>query len=794
MNDLRFALRQLLKSPGFTLVAILTLALGIGANTAIFSLVNALLLKPLPYPNSPRIVQVSQEPVPGARTAASGGVFMDWQDHATSFEYLACTHQTVRNLTGVGEPVRLSGLDASADYLRVLGIQPKLGRFFLPEEDGAGNRHVMVITEELWRSQFNTDPAIIGRAVQLDSEAYTVIGVLPAGALLANNVTFLVPTNIRADAWKQSRDFMYVTVVIGRLKAGATMEQAAAELNAAKQALRSQYPSGNANWGVSVQSLQEAIFGPTRPYVFTLLAAVGAVLLIACANVGNLLLAKASARQGEIAVRSALGATPRRLIRQLLTESLLLALAGGTAGVLLGSLAIEPLIAFTGVQAAAGLEVGLDRNVLLFALGISVGTGLLFGLFPALSVSRTDFHDYLKDGSRGSTGGRRRRLQSILIVVETALTVVLLASAGLLLRSFVKALNAEPGFNKENVLVFDVTQAGVKAPTIEHRLRFVQRVLERVEQIPGVTCAGMISSYPMNGANYFGDLASREDKPETRNDLRVGYDAVAGHTFQALGIPLLQGRLFTEADNALSAPKVMVISESLSRIFFGDESPLGRQVHFKDAAYEVVGVVGSVRRFQLDVAPGPQIYFPQAHFPWANSIVVRTKVPPLSLVSAVRGAVLEIDPEQPIARVGTLEQAVGQSLSVRRVVLTLLGLFAGAALLLACIGIYGVMAYAVTQRTREMGIRIALGAQLNQVIQLVLSNGMKLVAAGVVIGVAVSLGTNRLLTVQLYNVTPVDPVILTTVTATLLATAALACWIPARRATRVDPVVALRAE
>ena len=795
LSDLRYALRQLAKSPGFVAVAVFTLALGIGANTAIFSIVDAFLLKPLPYPESDRIVQVWEAPNTGGLAITSGGVFMDWQDHTTQLESIAAAHQADKNLTGDGEPVRISGLEVTADYLRVLRINPVLGRGFSPQDDApGGDRHVVILTYELWQSRFQGNPNAVGRAVHFDGESYTVIGVLPPNAIAATNVNFLTPATIRADAYKQSRDYSYVCFVIGRLKPGATMQQAQEELAIAKRALNASYPKFKEPWSVTLQTLQEALFGNSRPYVLTLLMAVGVVLLIACANVANLLLAKASSRQGEIAVRVALGATTGRIIRQLLTESVLLALVGGVAGVLLGDFAIKPLVSFAGIQAVAGIEIGIDARVLVFALATTLATGLLFGVFPALSVARPDLNRHLKEGVRGSTTGSRGRMQSLLIVSETVLTVILLVSAGLLLRSFVKALNSNPGFNRENVLTFDLTQPGSKAPTNGHRVRFVHDILQHIEQIPGVASAGMASSTPMNGIVGYGDLVSRDDRPATRNDLNAGFDSVAGDFFKVVGIPLMRGRSFTEADNDEKAPKVMIINESLARRFFGEEDPIGRLLHFKDAAWEVVGVVGSVRQYQLDVDPQPQVYFPQVYFPWYTSIVVRTQVPPLTLVAQVRRAIQAVDPEQPIANLGTLEQSVGNTLQTRRIMLTLLSMFAATALILACIGIYGVMAYAVAQRTREMGIRIALGAGAGQVVALVMRNGLKLVLIGLGIGAGCSVGVGYLIASQLYNVSKTDPTVFALVALALLTATMAACWLPARKATRVNPIEALRAE
>jgi putative ABC transport system permease protein len=796
MQDLKYAVRQLLKSPGFTIVAVLTLTLGIGANTAIFSIISAILLHPLPYSAAERVVQVDETPNTGGYAGSCGGVFMDWEDHATQLESIAAFAQSTRNLTGEGEPVRLLGLEVTGNYLNVLRVAPALGRgFTLAEDAPGGDRHVAILSHELWQARFNGSPSVVGRAIQLDGDSYTVIGILPPHALFASSASYLIPATIRADGYKQSRDYNYPCQAIGRLKPGATIVQASAEFTAAKRALASSYPAFKQPWGVAVRPLQEALFGGAKPFTFTLFAAVALVLLIACVNVANLLLAKATTRQGEIAIRLALGAGRGRIVRQLLTESLLLAVAGGFAGIWLGKVAIAPLTAFTGLAGIPGLTVAIDGRVLAFTLVATFATGLLFGLLPALSATRLNLQANLKEGTRGSSGGSGRRLQSLLIVSETALTVVLLSSAGLLLRSFVKALNSDPGFNRENVLIFTLTQPGSKAPTNDHRVRFTREILEHLAQIPGVSRVGEVSSTPMNGNAYYGDLVSREDRPETRNDRGAGFDSVNGDFFQSLGIPLLRGRFFTEADDSEKAPKTIIINDALSRRLFAAENPVGRLLHFKDAAWEIVGVVGNIRRFQLDVDPVPQVYYPQVYFPWATTYVVRAHLPPLTLAADVRRAVHAVDPEQPIAGLQTLEQSVTDSLRGRRVMLSLLGIFAGTALALACVGIYGVMAYSVAQRTREMGIRLALGADARKIVSLILGDGLRIVAIGLGLGTLGSLGAGVLIYSQLYNATTSDPIVVSAVVALVLLSVALfACWLPARRAMRVDPLVALRAE
>ena len=796
LSDLRFALRQIAKSPGFAVVTVLTLAIGIGANTAIFSIVNAVLLEPLPYPHSDRLVEVCEMPAPGSYIPfASGGAFVDWQDASTQLESIAAAHDSQRNLTGFGEAVRLHGLEVSADYLHVFGIVPSLGRDFLKSEDSASGDHdVVIISYELWQSHLGGDTGIVGKRIRLDGNSLLVIGVLPAHALFANDASFLTPSVIRPSGHHMSRDYNYVVSIVGRLRPGATAAQAAQELTLAKGATRSLYPVFKQKWTVGVMSLHEMTFGNMRPYVLTLLGAVAAVLLIACANVANLLLARATVRQSEIAVRVALGATSRRIVRQLLTESLILALAGGLAGLLVGEASIRPLVAFAGIGEAVGGAIGINARVLGFTLATALATGVIFGLVPALSAARPDLGNRLKEGARGSTAGSHRRMQALLLVSETAMTVLLLVCAGLLLRSFVKAMNADPGLKADNVIVFNISVPDSRAPATADKVRFGQMLVERLRQIPGVSQVGVGSSVPMNGGNNLGDLISREDRPETRNDSSAGFDSVAGDYFQALEVPLLSGRFLTRQDDTEKAPKVMVINDVLAHKFFGDESPLGRQLHFKGDVWEIVGVVGSVRRYALDYGTTPSVYFAQTYFPWRMCVVVRTRVPPLTLANEIRLAVRDVDPDLPIADMRTLEEAVNATLQTRGIMLVLLGIFAATALALSCIGIYGVISYSVAQRTREVGIRMALGADARQVVSLILRQGFRLVLVGLGVGIAASFGAGILIANQLYDVSRTDPIVMGGVVLVLSSVALLASWLPAHRASRVNPVVALRSE
>jgi putative ABC transport system permease protein len=792
LQDIRFGLRVLRKNPGFTAVAVLTLALGVGANTAIFSLINAYLIQPLPYPESERLVAIAERNDGGGFTSVAGGAYLDWSENARLFEGMASRRGADQNLTGGDQPVRILGAEITADYFRVLRIQPSLGRLFTPEEySPAGEAHVVVLTDDLWRSQFQGDPAVIGRLIRLDEESFTVIGVIPARLLPNDNARFFRPVNLRAQPWKTSHDYNYVCSVIGRLAPGVSLQQAEAELNAIKKQRNAEYPPFMAKWGVAVQSLHEALYGGMRGPLLIMLSAVGAVLLIGCANVANLLLAKAAAREQEIAIRASLGASTGRIVRQMLTESLLLALGGGVVGVLLGAAALGPLIRLTGGSQPL-TPVAIDGAVLAFSLAVTAATGLLFGLLPALRVRSASLAGNLKSGGRGSTAGPRRA-QSLLIVSEIALTVMLLAGVGLLLRSFVNAYNAQRGFNAEGALIFDLSRSGSKVPSLDHRVAFVQELLQRLEALPGVTAAGMSTTLPLTG-NGLDDQVSDEEKPETLNKFNTAYDCVAGNYFQAVGTPLLKGRFLTPADNSTNAPCVILVNQALAHMVFGDEEPLGRRLHFREHTWEIVGVVADVRHFQLAGDPYPHVYSAQVHFPWMTSFIVRTRGPPLSLAAAVRRVVREMDPDQPIANVSTLKEAVNQSLSGRRLMLLLLGSFAGVAVLLACVGIYGVMAFNVTQRSREFSIRLALGAQPRAILGLVLRNGLKLALLGVAIGVGASLAAGRVLSNQLYNVSAMDPAVLAIVALMLLLVAALASWLPARRAMKAEPMEALRCE
>ncbi len=796
-KDLVFSSRSLRKSPGFTLIAILTLAIGIGGNTAIFSVLNGLLLNPLPYPNSQRLVTVNESVGPANPAQASGGTFLEWERHNEHFEYIAASHIDSHNFVGKGDPIIVRGLEVTPQYLSVFGLTPQLGRDFRKEDDTAGaNEKVAIISDSFWKQQFDADPNIIGKFAQFDGEGFQIIGVLEPESLLDPEVDYLAPTGILSETSKQSYDYNYVITVVALLKPGSTAEVATSQLTSVKAQYVEQYPARKQDWVVYVEPLQESLFGGARQSINLLLGAVGAVLLIACVNVANLLLSKTNSRKSELALRLALGATKGRIIRQLLTESLYLSCLGGAVGIGLAATIINPLISFIGVSDIQRLTISLDFRVLAFALGVSILTGVLFGLFPALKAAKPDVNEYLKEGGRSGSAGKRRSLQSLLIISETALTAILLVVAGLLIRSFINASNEDVGFERHGVLVFRANPTGDNIATIEKRILFADRVLAELKMIPGVTDAALITNMPMNGRSFYGDSVQRADKIEEDNNITAGFDAVSPGFFKAMRIPMLQGRDLTDFDNSTDAHKVMIINEAMvDRFFPEDEDPLGHKIIFKGDPYEIVGVVGNINRFAVDQSPPRQVYIPLAHFPWGQPhYMIRTEVPPASLISESRKAIQNVQPGLPIFEVETLEELADQTLGFRTMMLSLLSIFAGASLVLACIGIYGVMAYSVGQRTRELGIRLALGAEIRDVIRMVVKDGMLIIVAGLVIGAVGSVFATQLLRNQLYNVDSFDPLTLIGVATVLLAVGAAACFIPARRASRVAPMTSLRCE
>jgi predicted permease len=796
MNDLRFAFRQLLKYPGFTAVAVLTLALGIGATTAIFSLVNGILLKPLPYEQPEQLVSLWERSPKNPRYPVSSGAVMDWREHSTLFEGLSVLSDWAGEFSGAGRPDRVNGLRVGADFFHILHGQLQLGRGFRPEEDQVGSDNkVIVLAHGLWQRRFGGNTNLIGQTILFDGESRIVVGILRPQALpTENDVGFLIPAGLGSHESDRTNRGWHSYRVIGRLKSGVTPEMAQAELASIRQRLEAEYPSHERDWSVSVVPLHEQVTGDMKPALWVLLGAVGCVLLVACANVANLLLSRAVARQREMAVRAALGASRWRIIRQVLTESLVLAGLGGALGVLIAYGGLEVLLGWSEGPLRRLAEAHVDGRILAFTLLIALGTGVGFGLLPALQLSGPDLGSVLKAGGRSVAAGSRGKLQSGLIVVEVALALMLLTGAGLLMRSFARLTSVSTGFVAEGVLALDLSLPDARFPSNTARAGFVQRLMDRIAAVPGVDTAGFTVNVPMQGWSSVAamQVVGRQNQSDPIYFLR--YDAVAGDYFQALGIRLLRGRTFSRADNSTNASPVAVCNESVVRKVFPNEDPLGQFIHCGNTQFEIVGVVADVKQTRLDDDRADRIYFPHVRHAADGSLLVRTHVGPASLAGAIRQAILEVDSDQPVSNVRTLEQDIARSVATRRHTVTLLGLFAGVALGLAALGLYGILAHAVELRRNEIGIRIALGAQRTDVFRLVLRHGLELTLMGLAIGFVGALALTRILQSQLYEVGPTDPITFSAVALMLVIAAALACWLPARRAARVDPINALRSE
>ena len=785
--------RLLGRSPGFAAVAILTLALGIGANTAIFSALDAVLLRPLPYPAPERLVEVFERLENGNQNSVAGGVYLDWQTHSTQFDAIAILDRVSYNLRGSGATERLRGIAASHHLLQVLGTGPLLGRGFIEEDDRPGGRNdVVILTEELWRSRFGGDPSIVDTTIILDDVSRTVVGILPRGAWLFREDQFFVPLVLTPGTPRAARS-PHWGVVFGRLKPETTIERADAELNGIKRQLLNQYPPFKAKWGVGVRSLPELVVGTSRPSLLILLGAVSLVLLIACANVANLLLSRSHQRQQEIAVRAALGATGGRIVGQVLTESSVLATLGGAAGLALAFWSVGLLQYLTEQIAPGAPSPTLDRRVLGFSLALTAATGLVFGILPALRLRRLDLNDTLKNGGKSATAGGRQRAQSTLVIAEVALTVVLLSAAGLLMRSLANTATSDPGFEPSRVLAFDVSLPSATYDTNEKRMAFWTGLRARVAAVPGVEHAGEGMAIPFSGGG-FGEyffLPGRTGE----NDVRLGrLTYVSPGYLEALGTRLIAGRFLTEADNVAEGPRVAVINQTAARSLFGAASPIEQPVIVVGQRWQIVGVIADVTDRQLDAARRAFAYVPQSFNPGNYSMVVRTRLDPSSLVNSIRGEIARLDPGVALANPRALDDAMATSLTPRRTMLTLVGAFAACALMLACIGLYGVMACSVSTRRRDICIRMALGAERRAVIGHVLKDGIRLMAAGLFLGVAGALSIARLLSSELYQVSSYDPLVITGTIASVATVAILACWMPAWRAARFDPISSLRNE
>jgi putative ABC transport system permease protein len=804
-QDIKFGCRALAKNPGFTAVAVLALALGVGANSAIFSVVNATLLNPLPFPEEGQLLRLG-EGTRGGQGAPERGSFSypDYKDVQAQTRTLAHVSAYLNSgsmLTDEGlEQERVYGADVPPEYFDVLGVKPQLGRVFTAEEDRPDSG-VVVISHGLWQRRFGGRPDVIGQQLRMRSTPATVIGVMPKGfeyPFRADRQDFWEPLNDRPIPDREQRD-NHSYYVIGRMKPGVTVGQANAELDTISRRLEQQYPDSNAAVVVAGASMHEELTRDVRPALLILLGAVGLVLLIACANVANLLLARAAGRQKEMAIRAALGASRWRVVRQLLVESLLLALAGGALGLLLALWGTDLLVAAGPADIPRVSQAGLDARVLAFTLIVSVATGIFFGLVPALQASRPDLTGALKEGSRGSTEGlRRNRFRSALVVAEVAVSLVLLIGAGLLMRSFVRLLQTDPGFDPARVVALDIPLGRQRYDTPEKQDSFFAQLLSRARAVPNVEAAGVVNNLPFGNSvdQLQFDIEGRPPFPPGAKP-QAHYTVVSPGYFDALKIPLRSGRMLTEHDDARS-PNVTLISEAFARKFFAGENPVGQRIMPDESVppLEIVGVVGDARRTSLASEAEPEFYVPfgQAAQRRMNLVVRAGAGDPLALTSSLRGAVAELDKEQLIWQTRTLDQMVAASVAGRRFNMTLLGLFAGVAMLLAALGLYGVMAYSVTRRTHEIGVRMALGARGSDVLRMVVGQGMRLALLGVAVGLAAAFAVTRVLASLLYGVTTTDPLTYAGLAALLASVAFLASYLPARRATKVDPMEALRYE
>ena len=799
-QDLRYGMRSLLKKPGFTLTAVIALALGIGANTAIFSVINGVLLRSLSYSDPDTIVMLWERSVSGSRerNVASPANFLDWQKQSTSFEEMAAVAEQRVNLTGgSGEPEEIKAQYVSQGFFPVLGVQPIVGRAFLPDEDRVGNDLVIILSHELWQNRFGADPAIIGQQATISGRQRTIVGVMPAGFhFLDNQVKAWIPAALDPAINYRETGGRFLRVV-ARLKPGMSVQQAQAELTGIAKQLEQTHVKYNTGWGVTVTPMHEQVVGEIRPILIVLLAAVAFVLLIACANVTNLLLSRAAARQKELALRAALGASRGRLVRQMLTESVLLALMGGLLGVLLAYWGLNVLVVFGPDNIPRLNEITIDPRVLGFTFGISLLTGVLFGLIPALQASRPDLNDALKEGSRGSTGGRSRTFRNVFVVAEVSLALVLLIGAGLMIRSFVRLQAVETGFNPENVLTMRAQLPRKKYAEPHQIVDFFKQAQERIARLPGVQSVGAISYLPLTGpAARDGFKIVGQPDPAPGQEPPCEVRVITPTYFQAMGIPLLKGRLLDERDGRES--RVLLINETLAKKHFPNEDPVGKRiaVSWSDGHIdEIVGVVGDIREGALNKEPEPAIYWPHSREPYSGmALVVRASGDAARFASAVQKEIRSLDPEQPVADVRTMEQVISKSIARPRFNMLLLSIFATVALVLASVGLYGVMNYSATQRTHEVGIRMALGATRADIMRLVVGNGMLLTLIGIGIGVAASLLLTRVMASLLFGITATDIPTFLGVSVVLAAVALIANYIPARRATRVDPVIALRYE
>ena len=800
-NDLRIGLRMLLAQPGFTLIAVLAIALGIGATTLVFSVVNAVLLRPLPFPDAERVVRIGERhPGSTALSNLSYAAFLDLGNDIKSIESISAARFFTANLTDGNQPQQVNTLLVSARYLSALKIQPQLGRIFAPQDDVPGAAKVAMLSDALWKQRYGGDPGVVGRSIRIGSDSVTVIGIMPdrfrAGYPFSGQYDLWVPLVPTGDLRANRRS--HLLGVLGRLKSGITLQQAQSELGELARGIEQASPGIDPDMGLDVVGLRDQVVAPIRQALIVFLFAVGLLLLIACANVANLLLARVTVREKEMAIRAALGAGRLRLIRQSLTESAMLALIGGACGV---------LFAMWGTRIVASLnpstfprinEVTIDTQVLIFTLLISLATGILFGLAPVIQLPRSGLTETLKDASRSIAGGGKRWLRHVLVVSEVALAITLVVCAGLLINSFVRLMQVNRGFDSSNVLTVNLNLPGSKYRTGETQTLVLRQILERVRSAPEVSSAGVVSSLPFGGGPATDFEIEGQPVPDKNLQPIADIRIVDEGYFNTLRIPLRAGRFFNEHDLA-GATQIMMINEEMARQYWPNENPIGRRVTMKDwgppLTGQIVGIAGDVRADGLDSRVRPMIYWPYPQFPGIfNNLVVRTEGDPLKIVSAVQAQVWSVDRELPLTRVQTMDDVIAGSVAPRRFNMLLLGIFAALALALATVGIYGVISYTVVQRRHEMGVRIALGARPVDVVKLVVKQAMLLTLFGIGLGLAAAFGLSRLMSNLLYDVHSFDPLTFASAALLLALIALLACLIPARRATRVDPLQSLRRE
>ena len=816
-QDIKYGARMLLKNPGITIIVIIALALGIGANSAIFSVVNAVLLRPLPYHESDRLVFLHERSAVLDEMSISYPNFTDWRNQTQTLEKIGVYNRASYNLTGAGEAERIVTGQVSADLFSVLRVNALHGRVFTNEEDKPGGTPVVVLSYALWQRRFGGQQSVLNQAITLNNKSYTVIGVMPKTYAYPSRVEMWVPVGQLSDqpSW-QSRGNHPGLYGVARLKPGATVEQAAADMNNIAANLEKQYPDSNSGTRVVLQPLIEIFVTDVRRALWVIFGAVGFVLLIACANIANLLLARATARKKEMAIRTAVGASRWRIARQLLTESILLAVIGGSIGLLLARWGVDLILYVSPNAIPRSREIGLDWTVLAFTIGVSFLTGILFGLIPAIQAGEVDVHETLKETGRGTSG--RQWLRSSLVVVEVATTLVLLIGAGLMIRSFYLLQKVNPGFSHEHLTSFSISLPQKKYSTEDQRASFYDRLMENIRALPGVESSAAASGLPLGNNGWQTSFVIDGQPPPPREQVPLMEAClVTPDYFRAMNIPVLRGRVFTDRDDrshlagrdltklnenqrSIAGLNKIVIDEEFAKRYWPNEEAVGKRIRLGTEAdaqvLEVLGVVGRVKMESLNQnSDRVQGYFPFAQVPQGGmTVIIKGASDPNQLISSVRNAVKEIDPEQPIYNPRTMDEIRAESVAPERLNLTLLSLFAGIALVLAIVGIYGVMSYSVTQRTHEIGIRMAIGARPRDVFKMILGQGMKLALIGVGIGLLSAFGLTRLMETMLFGVEPTDATTFASISALLIGIALLACYLPGRRATKVEPTISLRYE